>query len=251
MFKSSVLGGALALGLLAGTAQAATVQGIVTADNFYNLYVGGLDGSGFTRIGGNERTYEHQNHAFNLGNGTGSPCSGAYNWSCPESFNFNLGAGQTIYLAVWDDTTVAESWIGQFTINGSSVILSNTQDWEYFITAIDNPAPASSGQPGGSSPAGLPTDAEALAAVLDANSSGWQQDPYSRGVNNGGTVWGSVPYIQASATFLSSVPGNSSVSNDFVTLYRLEAAPVPEPGALALFGFAAAGLMWTRRRKAA
>src|SRR5690606_10902276 len=130
-------------------------------------------------------------------------CSGSYNWSCPEVFEFDLAAGETFYLAVWDDGTVAESWIGEFIVGGV-VYLSNQADWQYFITDIANPA---LGQPGsGSGP--LPSIAQIFDNVLDANdygdNDGWLDDPYSRGLN-GSSPWGLVPSVSTDALFLSSL----------------------------------------------
>ena len=103
--------------LWAAPAAAIPVQATVTADNFYALYRGPLaptSAADLTMVGRNESTYGHQGAPANPNNLPG--CTGAYNWSCPEVFDFELAAGETFYLAVWDDGTVAESWIGQFMI---------------------------------------------------------------------------------------------------------------------------------------
>jgi hypothetical protein len=241
---------ALAAALAAAPAEAVPVSATVTADNFYALYKGPLSpgaAGDLTMIGRNESTYGHQGAPANPNSLPG--CSGAYNWSCPEVFDFDLAGGETFYLAVWDDGTVAESWIGQFTV-GSTTYLSNRSDWEYFVTDIDNPALA---QPGaGSGP--LPTLGQVFANVLDANDAGdgdgWLEDPYSRG-QNGSQPWGLVSGVSSDALFLSSLPNDAQVSNPHVTLYRLEVSPVeaPEPAALGLFAAGLFGAAALRRRR--
>src|SRR5690606_36425982 len=117
--------------LVAAPAQATPVKATITADNFYALYKGPLapgSAGDLTMIGRNEATYEHQGAPTNPNSLPG--CSGSYNWSCPEVFEFDLAAGETFYLAVWDDGTVAESWIGEFIVGGV-VYLSNQADWQY------------------------------------------------------------------------------------------------------------------------
>jgi hypothetical protein len=238
---------ALTAALAVAPAAAIPVSATVTADNFYALYKGSLAPGGvdeLTMVGRNESTYGHQGGPNNL-----AGCSGAYNWSCPEVFDFDLAAGETFYLAVWDDGTVAESWIGQFMI-GSTTYLSNRSDWEYFIADIANPALNPPGN--GSGP--LPTLEQIFANVLDAgddgDGDGWLADPFGRG-QNGAQPWGLVSGISSDALFISSLQNGAQVSNPSITLYRLEFAPIeaPEPAALGLLAVGLIGAAALRRRQ--
>lgn len=236
---------AIAFGLGAAEASATPVQAITTADNFYLMYRGPLApnaASDLVQVGRNETTHDHQDHAFNF-----PGCTGAYNWSCPELINFEIAGDETIYMVVWDDGTVAESWIGQFLVGGTTY-LSNLTDWEFFRTDIPNPALADPGTGAGADPA----LADIYDNILDANDTGdgdgWVQPPFSRGPN-GSQPWGDVTQIDDNALFLSSL-ASASASNDRVTIYRLEFAPAPEPATLGVLGVGlfAMGLTRLRRR---
>src|SRR5262245_1054996 len=65
------------------------VTATITADNHYGLYVGQADGSQLTLIGSNEPGLQ------------GNP--GAFNWSLPETWHFNVGQGAYLYVLSWDD----------------------------------------------------------------------------------------------------------------------------------------------------
>ena len=259
MFNKTIASGAaaaaLCAALAAAPAQATPVTATLTADNFYALYKGALNPAGegdLTLVGRNESTYGHQSGAGNPNSLAG--CSGSYNWSCPEVFDFDLAAGETFYVAVWDDGTVAESWIGQFMV-GATTYLSNQAEWQYFIIDIANPA---IGAGGGSGP--MPALSQILANVQDANDDGdgdaWLDDPYSRGLN-GTAPWGLVSGISSDALFLSSLSDGGQVSNPRVSLYRLEFAPggsslrvteAPEPAAFGLFAVGLFAVAALRRR---
>jgi hypothetical protein len=87
-----------------------------------------------------------------------------FNWSLPETFSFSAKPGDYIYVAAWSDHAAAQGLIGQFTINGQT-ILTNTSEWQVTFTGINL---------GDFSPA--PTDAELLAQFALAN---WQTVGYS------------------------------------------------------------------------
>ena len=250
MLAAGAAAAALSTVLGVAPAGATPVSATITADNFYALYRGPLApgaAGDLTMVGRNEATYAHQGQPTNPNSLAG--CAGAYNWSCPEIFDFDLAADETFYLAVWDDGTVAESWIGQFMI-GSSTYLSNRADWQYFVTDIDNPALGQADR--GSGP--LPALAEIFANVQDADDTsdgdGWQDDPFSRGTN-GTSPWGAVAGVSPDALFLSSLANDAQVSNPQITLYRLEfsPAPAPEPAALGLFAAGVVGAAALRRRR--
>jgi hypothetical protein len=83
---------------------------------------GNQDGSGLVRVGKNE---------------TGSyGSSDGWNWSVPESFNFNMDDQQSLFVATWSDNSVAQGWIGQFA-TANQTILSNTSDWLWKPTNQD------------------------------------------------------------------------------------------------------------------
>jgi hypothetical protein len=107
--------------LLAGTtsAHAANFSATLTADNHYGLYSGQDNGSGLTLVGRNEK---------------GSPgVPGVFNWSLPETYNFNANSGDRLYVLAWDDGG-PQSWLGEFSLPGGGSLLSSTTDWEYTVS---------------------------------------------------------------------------------------------------------------------
>ncbi|MBE9065915.1 hypothetical protein IQ260_04545 [Leptolyngbya cf. ectocarpi LEGE 11479] len=54
-----------------------------------------------------------------------------------ETWDFEVNTNDYLYLVTWDNGRVAESWIGEFEVDGKT-ILSGADDWEYIIGG-DNP----------------------------------------------------------------------------------------------------------------
>ena len=79
---------AAALTVAASNAGAVTIDATITADNHYGLYVGGANGTPMTFIGQNE-------------SGAGG-APGEFNWSIPESYQFNADQDYTtgIYVQI-------------------------------------------------------------------------------------------------------------------------------------------------------
>jgi hypothetical protein len=216
-FQTLLWTAALIGGALAASAQSFTAQ--VTSDNHYQLLVGNANGSLLTLVG--------QNEAGSAGN------PGTFNWSLPETWNFQLGAGQRIYVVAWDNGGVG-GWLGQFS-SLAATLLSRPADWRY--------TPSSFANPGDSQPNLLPTLISDIAAATSGNL--WQSNPVSAGAN-GASPWGTISGIGASAEWLT-VPANSGP----VMIFRSEFAGVPEASTWAAVGAAAtaAGFQVLNRRR--
>jgi hypothetical protein len=186
----------LACGWAVTRAAAQSFSAQVTADNHYQLYVGDTAGTQLTLVGQNES------------GSTGSP--GTYNWSQPESWNFQLSLGQRIYVVAWDAGGQG-GWLGQFG-SVAGTLFSQPSSWRY--------ATSSAANPGDSQPNLLPT---LLLDIASASSGGsWQANPTSAGANGAGP-WGTIAGIGASAEWLK-------IPSDFgpVTIFRSEFVGVPE-----------------------
>jgi hypothetical protein len=219
---------AVVAGMILGSAQeamAATINATLTADNFYGLFYGNEDGSLLNFVGRNE-----------VGS-TGDP--GTFNWSEAETWNFVVGSSDYLYVVTWDDGRVAESWLGEFEIDGSTV-LTGADDWEYIVGG-DNPYQQDSVTNQ------MPENPELEGFIKDAE---WL-DTISIG-DNGRTPWGTIDGIKGEADWLQTASHEEGKYTIFRTMVPAEDLPtsVPEPfsvlGLLALAGVST----FTVKRKA-
>lgn len=172
------------------------VTATLTADNHYGLYYGNVNGSSLTPVGRNENSF------------AGNP--GDYNWSLPETFNFNVGASDYIYVLVWDDGG-PQMWAGQFELPTGETLVSNLSQWQY--TIANGPKPAEDGP--------LPPLQDVASTIAGAV---WLAPGAS--APNGTSPWGGIPGLQSNVQFLwHDTLGENSTSNDHYVIFRT-AAPV-------------------------
>jgi len=169
----------------------------LTADNHYGLYYGAGDGSSLHFVGRNE---------FGA---AGAP--GQYNWSLPETHEFNVGVGDHIYIVVWDDGG-PQSWIGQFALPGGGTLATNATDWEFVLGGVN---PGALGD--------APDVAELMTHVAGAT---WL--PVGAAAANGSAPWGTIPGISSAAQFiwhdtLDATSGSDANGGRYV-IYRTEVA---------------------------
>lgn len=244
--KQLIAGAIVALGIAfsnAGQAIAAslTSRAILTADNHYGLFHGNSTGSRLNFVGRNEYGP----------NGS----TGGYNWSHAESWNFNMDSSDYLYVVVWDDRSVDESWVGEFSFtdknNKTYNLLSKPDSWEYIITQKGT-NPGDWGE--------TPGNAELSWEISNAN---WLS-AQSRGLNNGATgPWGRISEVTQDAEFLNTTTNSSGNKrdNERYTIFRTKlsiadvtdmppAQSVPEPASAAgLLALGAVGAYSARKRK--
>ena len=202
----------------ATSAQAAQITATLTADNHYGLYYRQANGDGLTFVGRNELgSYDDE---------------GNYNWAVPEQFNFNVNAGDYLYVLAWD-TALAQSWIGEFQLPNGSSLVSNTSDWEYFVSSEDNPAFS-----GGN----LPSIGTVATDITNAT---WSTPQAS--APQGTDPWNIIPGISSSAQFVwHDTLKDSSSSDDNYVIFRTKNSVitpknVPEPSSV--LGLLAVGVL--------
>lgn len=140
-----------------------SVGATLTADNHYGLYYGQADGTGLTFVGRNE-----------FGD-LGDP--GDFTWTAPETWMFDAGQGDHLYVVAWDDD-VRQMWAGDFQVP-FGLLGSNLTDWQYFISSNDNP--------------GRFGDVPPLATVAAEISTAVWANPTASAPS--GHIWGGIPGI--------------------------------------------------------
>ncbi|MEO1298287.1 MAG: PEP-CTERM sorting domain-containing protein [Cyanobacteria bacterium J06636_16] len=199
-------------------AEAASVNATVTADNFYGLFYGNEDGSVLNFVGRNET------------GASGAP--GKYNWSLPETWNFEVNNDDYLYLVTWDDASVAEAWLGEFEVGGEK-LLSSATDWEYIFNE-DNPFT----RPG--NPVPEMDELEAAISVGD-----WQEGETVG--KNGIRPWRTITDIDGDADWLKTAERGADMYTIFRTKVSLTetagVADVPEPASM--LGLLAVGAVGT------
>jgi hypothetical protein len=207
-----------------------TFDATITADNHYAIYTGSK--SSIT-------TYWGMNE---LG-GMGSP--GLYNWSFPETWeDIVLDLGDYLYVVAWSDDNIAQGWIGEF-VSNSRAILSNTVDWEVYLSGID-----------------LDDWAEApKEADLTAEITGAIWSPVAYYLNQPALPWsywiqienpGSNGYMKDISQKADWIWGSSMEPGSYLgeyQVFRTRVSPVPEPATIILFGSGILGAAIFRRKR--
>lgn len=103
-YKSQILLAAFLLFNVGNVAFAGPINGVLTADNLFSLYVGNSTGSDLQFIGS--------------GN----------NWQYAYSFNFSANPDDYIYVLAANQGG-PEGWQGYFTPQGGSVVYTNSASW--------------------------------------------------------------------------------------------------------------------------
>lgn len=257
-------------------AMAASMTATLTADNHYALFTGNQSGTDWSFIGRNEKGARgvaqskfvyNEDGSYNstyIGEGVTSgdvSDGGRYNWSSPEEWTFDVASDEYLYVVVWDDRSVNESWIGEFVSDAldDNQLLSQAADWEYLQTI--NPEGTTFGiNPGDN---GDTPELEDLFFQVDTANNG-EANSWSTALkkgDNGIRPWGdfSSKGISSEADFLyttTNAAGKAGGDNQNYTIFRTSAAvfsdapestDVPEPSAL--LGLAALGLLPLSRKR--
>lgn len=167
-----------------------------------------------------------------------------------------MDSNDYLYVVVWDDRSVDESWVGEFSFKDKDSktynLLSKPDAWEYVITQKGT-NPGDWGH--------TPGNAELNWEISNAN---WIS-ARSRGLNDGSTrPWGRISEVTQAAEFLNTTTNSSGDKrdNNRYTIFRTKltvadvtdmppAESVPEPASAAgLLALGAVGAYSAHKRKA-
>lgn len=201
--------------LLWSPAQAAPIRVTITVDNSYALFVG-TETEAATYVGSD------------------------FTWTGAETYNFDLGDDQYLYLVTASDLTTAQGFLGQFeNLLTGYKFYSNDPQWQVAATGLGSDAPYS----------GDADDLALLSAeIVKANggadaSGGWTG--LTDGPANGAAPWGKIAGIDAAARWVwyssngDTDPTTPGYDHDEWLIFRIPVAAtptssVPEPAGLAL-----------------
>lgn len=225
-----VLGGASVC-----SAYAAQIQVTMTVDNSYALFTGSSTAA--TTFVGSDN-----------------------NWTNAETYNFNLFAGDYIYVVTSSDQSVAQGFLGQFkNLTDNYTFYSQDAQWQVMATGLGGNAPYS----GSAADLALLSQQIVLANANATVSNGWTS--FTAGSSNGTAPWGTIGGIDLAANWVWYAGGNCDTGNptlggcnaDEWLVFRIAAAAtpedplgtVPEPASLSLMGLGILGLSIASARR--
>jgi hypothetical protein len=237
ILAKAILAGVLANACI-GMSHADQVTVSMTVDNSYALFTGTLTGA-TTFVGSDS------------------------NWPTTETYNFNLSAGDYIYVVTSSDKSTAQGFLAEFNnLTKGYTFYSQDAQWQVMATGLGGSAPYT----------GSVADIALLNhEILDANaggnaSNGWAA--FTAGGTNGTGPWGTLSDIDVDAQWVWYSGGNCNASNPTLggcdagewLVFRIAAAAtpdnpnpdsnaIPEPGSIALLGLGLMGLALNRRRE--
>jgi virginiamycin B lyase len=175
------------------------VTATLTADNHYGLYYGNANATDLTLVGRNE-----------VGP-SGNP--GTYNWSLPETYNFNVNANDYLYVLAWN-AGGPRMWAGQFTLPNGVSLLSDATHWQYTVATGAN-----HGDYGD-----LPDQSTVMSTIVGAT---WLTPQAV--ATNGTDPWGVIPGVSTAADFVWSdtLTGPSDTDNHYVIFRTTAPALAP------------------------
>ncbi|NJN20487.1 MAG: PEP-CTERM sorting domain-containing protein [Leptolyngbya sp. RL_3_1] len=152
-----------------------------------------------------------------------------------------MGDNDYLYVVTWDDGTVAESWLGEFEIDGRTV-LTGADDWEYVV--------------GGRNPYQIDRSRNLMPSTTELNSfisAALWQNTKSVG-QNGVNPWGTIAGIDGEADWLQTASHTAGKYTIFRTRVPADnVAATPEPGSLLgllAIGAVSSGAVMKRQRQA-
>lgn len=184
------------------------VHAFFTADNHYAHVFGRTDGSALTLAGRNET------------GATGLPydqVTNPWNWSKAEEYNYVVGPDDHLYIIAWDCGGY-RMWAGQFDLNATGKLYSNTTEWEYIDATGLSPhqGPEDNNGNDGHVDGPLPSLTDLSKEIAKAT---WK--PLQASANNDGSIWSVIPNLDAASKMVWSTQFRTDATADEYKHYQI------------------------------